>query len=63
MSKSRVLFVDDEPGIRTTLSAILEMHGFEVTTCSSVPEALAEIQQNSFDVLLTDLNIGQPGDG
>ncbi len=63
MTKPRVLFVDDEPGIRTTLSAILEMHGFDVTSRASVPEALAAIQTEGFDVLLTDLNIGQPADG
>jgi DNA-binding response OmpR family regulator len=63
MSKPRVLFVDDEPGIRTTLGAILQMHGFDVTTRGSVPEALAAIQTETFDVLLTDLNIGQPADG
>lgn len=63
MTKPRVLFVDDEPGIRTTLGAILQMHGFDVTTRGTVPEALSTIQQESFDVLLTDLNIGQPADG
>jgi DNA-binding response OmpR family regulator len=63
MKKPRVLFVDDEPGIRTTLSAILTMHGFDVTTKSSVTEALTAMQRDHFDVLLTDLNIGQPADG
>lgn len=63
MTKPRVLFVDDEPGIRTTLGAILQMHGFDVTTRGTVPEALSTIQKEQFDVLLTDLNIGQPADG
>lgn len=63
MSKPRVLFVDDEPGIRTTLAAILQMHGFDVTTRATVTEALTAIQQDAYDVLLTDLNIGQPADG
>lgn len=63
MTKPRVLFVDDEPGIRTTLGAILQMHGFDVTTRGTVPEALSTIQKEPFDVLLTDLNIGQPADG
>lgn len=63
MTKPRLLFVDDEPGIRTTLAAILEMHGFHVTSCATVQEALSAIQKNSYDVLLTDLNIGQPADG
>ena len=63
MAKTRILFVDDEPGIRLTLPAVLAMHGFEVVTAGDVPEALALIQRESFDVLLSDLNIGQPGDG
>lgn len=63
MAQTRILFVDDEPSIRLTLPAILEMHGFVVTTASDVPEALGLIQKEQFDVLLSDLNIGQPGDG
>ncbi len=59
----RVLFVDDDPGIRITLPAILEGHGFRVTTTSSVAEALDQIGKESFDVLISDLHIGQPGDG
>ena len=31
MAPNRILFVDDEPGIRETLSAILQKEGFEVT--------------------------------
>jgi YesN/AraC family two-component response regulator len=63
MAQIRILFVDDEPSIRLTLPAILEMHGFQVKTASDVPEALTLIQKEQFDVLLSDLNIGQPGDG
>jgi len=59
----RVLMVDDEPAIRETLPPILEQHGFEVTTASSVPDALDAINKQGFDILLADLNIGQPGDG
>lgn len=60
---TRVLFVDDEAGIRMTLAPILERHGFEVATAANVPEALEKINHEPFDVLLSDLNIGQPGDG
>jgi ActR/RegA family two-component response regulator len=59
----RILFVDDEPNIRLTLSAILRKHGFEVTVAETVPEALRIISNETFDVLLSDLNIGEPGDG
>lgn len=63
MTKRRILFVDDEPSIRLTLPAILEMHGYHVTTVATVADALAAISQQRFDVLIADLNIGQPGDG
>jgi len=60
---TRILFVDDEVGIRRTLKVILEQHGFDVTAASTVPEALEHLNHATFDVLLSDLNIGQPGDG
>ena len=60
---TRILFVDDEAGIRNTLKPILEQHGFVVTAASTVPEALEHMNHATFDVLLSDLNIGQPGDG
>src|SRR5262245_36959416 len=61
--KARLLFVDDEPNIRITLPAILQKEGFEVSVAASVPEALDLINRERFDILLSDLNIGQPGDG
>ena len=63
ISKKRILFVDDEVSIRVTLAAILKKEGFEVTVAASVIEALQAIQQGEFDILLADLNIGEPGDG
>jgi YesN/AraC family two-component response regulator len=63
MERARVLFVDDEPNIRLTMPAILKMHKFDVTTCATVTEALVAMQGEKFDVLIADLNIGQPGDG
>ena len=63
MVPSRLLFVDDEASIRLTLAAILEREGFAVTVAASVPEALQCIVREQFDVLISDLNIGQPGDG
>src|SRR5438270_5097329 len=63
MGKTRLLFVDDEPSIRTTLTAILQMHDFDVTTAGDISSALSHIQSQQFDVLLSDLNIGEAGDG
>jgi DNA-binding response OmpR family regulator len=60
---ARLLFVDDEPNIRTTLPEILRKAGFEVSVAATVPEALDLINREPFDILLSDLNIGEPGDG
>jgi ActR/RegA family two-component response regulator len=62
MDKRKLLFVDDEPNIRITLPLILAQRGFEVKTAASVPEALDLINKERFDLLISDLNIGQPGD-
>jgi YesN/AraC family two-component response regulator len=61
--KTKILLADDEPGIRMTLPAILEQEGFEVSVAATVAEALAYMNRDSFDVLLSDLNIGERGDG
>jgi ActR/RegA family two-component response regulator len=58
-----MLFVDDEPALRLTLPAILKLHNFEVQSAASVAEALQQINAARFDVLVADLNIGEPGDG
>jgi len=58
-----MLFVDDEPNIRLTLPEILRLHGHEVEVASSVAEAVTAIAARQFDVLISDLNIGNPGDG
>jgi len=63
MPPVRVLCVDDEPAIRMTMPAILQAQGFDATSVGTVAEALAEIAAHLFDVLIADLNIGQPGDG
>jgi ActR/RegA family two-component response regulator len=62
-AKPKLLFVDDDESIRQTLPPILAKEGFDCTTVASVPEALAQISRQQFDILLSDLNIGEPGDG
>ena len=59
----KILVVDDEENIRTMLRMVLESENFVVTTVGTVPEALAEISQCRFDVLVSDLNVGHPADG
>lgn len=62
-ARKRILFVDDEPSIRLTLPVILQEHGFDVRSASTVAEALAAINSQHFDALLSDLNISEERDG
>lgn len=63
MAPVRLLLVDDDESVLSGLSVILEAHEFEVTTASSVVEALRHIGSASFDVLLSDLHMPGAGDG
>jgi DNA-binding response OmpR family regulator len=62
-AKSRILVVDDNEGVRSTLAMVLRSANFEVTTAGSVGEALSLINSESFDVLLSDLHMPNAGDG
>lgn len=62
-SLKRLLFVDDEPNIRSTLAVILRRYGFSVTLAATVGQALEHIQNQPFDLLICDLNIERENDG
>jgi len=59
----RVLLVDDDGAVRAMMNEGLQRKGFEVATAASVAEALRRIATESFDVLITDLHMPDPGDG
>ena len=59
----RVLLVDDDDAVLAMMNATLTRKGFEVVAVSSVTEALRHITTESFDVLITDLHMPNPGDG
>ena len=51
----RLLLVDDEPGLRTAVSAYLEDDGFQVTTANDGEEGWQKAQQLLPDVVITDV--------
>ncbi len=53
-----ILVVDDEPGIRKTLSISLEAEGHKVMAVSNVRDALDEVRRTYFDLALIDLRLG-----
>jgi len=54
---NRILIVDDAKAIRDILSEILSVMGFEVAAASSGHEGLDLFLKNSFDLVLTDLEM------
>jgi DNA-binding response OmpR family regulator len=60
---SKVLLVDDDDAVRSMMTTILEGKGFHVVAAANVTEALKHIITESFDVLITDLHMPNPGDG
>jgi DNA-binding response OmpR family regulator len=59
----KVLLVDDDDAVRAMMNATLERKGFDVVAAANVTEALRRITTESFDVLITDLHMPNPGDG
>ena len=59
----KILLVDDNDSVRTTLSSVLAANKFRVTAAANVGEALHLINKESFDVLLCDLHMPGAGDG
>jgi DNA-binding response OmpR family regulator len=59
----KVLLVDDDDAVRELMTVALERKGFDVVAATGVAEALRHIATESFDVLITDLHMPDPGDG
>ncbi len=55
MKARRLLLVDDEPGIRTSLSAVLEDEGYSVVAVADGEAGLAQLETESFDCVLLDV--------
>ncbi len=62
MSIKNVLVIDDEPDIRELLDITLARMGLDSTSTGTVAEALSALEQNRFDLCLTDMRLPD-GDG
>jgi DNA-binding NtrC family response regulator len=57
MTRYTVLVVDDEPGMRDTLVAILESHGYRVSSACDAETAVSAVQATAFDVVVMDIRM------
>jgi two-component system nitrogen regulation response regulator NtrX len=55
MANEKILVVDDEAGVRTSLQGILEDEGYRVDTVESAESALARITAGRYDLVLLDI--------
>jgi two-component system response regulator AtoC len=53
----RVLVVDDEENLRHMLQTLLKREGYEPVGVPSVESALLELEQQSYDIIITDLRM------
>jgi two-component system, NtrC family, nitrogen regulation response regulator NtrX len=53
--KPSILIVDDEPGVRSALGAVLRDEGYQVDAVESGEACLARVQRGSFDVIVLDI--------
>jgi signal transduction histidine kinase/DNA-binding response OmpR family regulator len=51
----RVLVVDDEPGMRSWLTEILQNAGYQVFTANNGREARSRVEEHAVDLVITDL--------
>src|SRR5665213_1722429 len=55
MKSSRILIVDDEPGIRQSLGAVLDDEGFRVDSVNSGERCLDLLAETLYEVVLLDI--------
>jgi DNA-binding NtrC family response regulator len=53
----RLLIVEDDAGVRTTIVNFLELEGYAVDTASSTDEALERLKQNAYPIVISDIYI------
>ncbi|QCQ21100.1 sigma-54-dependent Fis family transcriptional regulator [Desulfoglaeba alkanexedens ALDC] len=56
---AKVLFVEDDASLRLTQTLYLEQEGFTVTAASGRRGARKSLEQDSFDLVVTDLRLGE----
>ncbi|MGM8211433.1 response regulator [Virgibacillus sp. W0430] len=55
--KSKLLVVDDQPGIRLLLSDILENEGYTIDLARTGKEAIVKVEQNAYNLIILDYKL------
>ena len=54
---TRLLVVDDEPDLRTLYELTLLREGYDIETAGSVQDAMAYLQDGTFNAVITDMRL------
>jgi DNA-binding NtrC family response regulator len=57
MAPQRLLVVEDDPGVRTTIVTCLELEGYAVDSASSTKEAIDRLAAASYPIVISDIYI------
>ena len=57
MPQQRLLVVEDDPGVRTTIVTCLELEGYAVDAASSTKEAIDRLSASSYPIVISDIYI------
>ena len=57
MGTKKILIVDDELSMREFLTILLEREGYKVTSTSSADAAMAQLEINLFDLVISDVKM------
>jgi DNA-binding NtrC family response regulator len=57
LNMKRLLVVEDDAGVRTTIVNFLELEGYAVDAAASSDEALARLDQNPYPIIISDIYI------
>src|SRR5690606_42123816 len=58
MAATKILVVDDEPGVRALLRRCLEGDGYGVIESETVADVLTRVHDGGVDLITLDLNLG-----
>ncbi len=56
---SRLLLVEDDNSVRTTVSTFLELEGYAVDAVSSTREALSRLQAEAYPIVISDIYLDE----
>ena len=59
MSSSRLLIVEDDPSVRSTIVTFLDLEGYTFDAVSSTREALERLQETSYSIVISDIYLDE----